>query len=91
VLDEQTLKKFKVVVRRESEDSLLSFFGFGFSLLLAFPAASCFRGIDCELNDKLGLEAVRGNVLFVRHDRTGRQDWTKKKSHTSLGSWGLDL
>ena len=71
MLGEQALKKFKVVVRGESEGCFLGFLGFGFrSLLLAFPTASfCFiRGINSELNDKLGLEAVGSKVLFVRHD-----------------------
>jgi len=85
MLDEQTSKKFKVVVWRESEGSLLGFLGFGFSLLLAFPAASCFRGILCELNDELDLEAVSGNVLFIRHDRTGRKKVTCELR--VLGSW----
>ena len=76
MLGEQTLKKFEVVVRRESEGCFLGFLGFGFrSLLLAFPAASCcfIRGIDSELNDKLGLEAVGSKVLFIRHDAQVRK------------------
>jgi hypothetical protein len=55
MLGEQTLKKFKVVVRRESEGSFLGFLGFGFSLLLAFPF---IMGIDGELNNELSLKGV---------------------------------
>ena len=72
MLDEQTLKKFQVVVRRKGEGSFLSFLSFELSLLLTFSTASCcFSSIDCELNDKLGLKAVgsKVTVLFVRHDR----------------------
>ena len=70
MLGEQTLKKFEVVVQRECEGCFFGFLGFGFSLLLAFPTASCcfLRGIDSELNDKLGLEAAGSKVFFIRHD-----------------------
>jgi hypothetical protein len=66
MLGEQTSKKFKVVVWRESKGCFLGFLGFGLHLLLVFPFIT--RGIYSELNDKLGLKAGRGNVPFS-HER----------------------
>jgi hypothetical protein len=63
VLGEQTFKKLEVVVQKEGESRFIGFLGFELGLLLAFPF---IRGIDSELNDKLGLEAVRSNVTHER-------------------------
>jgi hypothetical protein len=84
MLCKQTLKKFEVVVRRECEGRFLGFLGFGFSLLLAFPGGNCSRGIDCELNDKLGLEAVGlgSNDLPIGHERSLSQRTDEQKNET---------
>ena len=71
MLDEQTLKEFEMVVRRESEGSFFSFLRLGFCFLLAFLTASyCFVGIESELDRKLSLKAVGYNVrVFTEHKR----------------------
>jgi hypothetical protein len=93
MLDEQTLKKFKVVAQRERERSFLSFLSFGFGFLFAFPTTSCclIKGIDSELSDQFGLEAARSR-LFNGHGQVDRmKKTTQKTTQGNLESWGPDL